>query len=98
MLHIAIIASSKDPAGINIRSNLIELFDFKKVNEICFKLGVFSKKFFKKIEKIRNLRNKIHIQGLSNLDRSYTKKELEFISSIMNDLLGKLNIKNNGTT
>src|SRR3989344_4449063 len=33
MLHIAIISSSKDPAGVNIRDNLTELFDFKKTNE-----------------------------------------------------------------
>ena len=33
MQQIAIISSSKDLAGINIRNNLIELFDFEKVNE-----------------------------------------------------------------
>lgn len=65
--------------------------DFKKVNEICLALKIFSKKLFNKIEKVRKLRNKIHIQGLDNLDRSYTKSELEFISSVMNELLGKIN-------
>ena len=34
MQHIAIISSSKDPAGINIRNNLIEVFNFEKLNEI----------------------------------------------------------------
>ena len=33
MEEIAIISSSKDTAGINIRNNLIELFDFEKLNE-----------------------------------------------------------------
>jgi D-aminoacyl-tRNA deacylase len=32
-MRTAIIASSKDTAGINIRNNLIELFDFKKSDE-----------------------------------------------------------------
>ena len=32
-MQIAIIASSKDPAGVNIRNNLLELFDFNKTNE-----------------------------------------------------------------
>lgn len=32
-MNIAIIASSKDPAGINIKNNLIELFDFQKTDE-----------------------------------------------------------------
>ena len=64
--------------------------DFKKVNEVCLALGLFSKGLFNKIEKIRHLRNKIHIQGLENLDRSYTKHELEFIGSVMNELLNKV--------
>ena len=33
MERIAIIASFKDPAGINIRNNLLELFDFEKIDE-----------------------------------------------------------------
>jgi len=33
MEHIAIISSSKDPAGVNIRNNLIELSGFQKINE-----------------------------------------------------------------
>ena len=33
MTDFAIISSSKDPAGINIRNNLIEMFDFEKTNE-----------------------------------------------------------------
>lgn len=64
--------------------------DFKKVNEVNFALKTFSKKLFNKIEKVRKLRNKIHIQGLDNLDRSYTKQELESISSVMNELLSKI--------
>ena len=67
--------------------------DFKKVNEVCFALKIFPKKFFNKIERVRKLRNKIHIQGLNNLDRSYKKNELEFISSVMNELLGRINQK-----
>ncbi len=66
--------------------------DFKKVNEICLKLNIFSHEFFEKIEKIRELRNKVHIQGLNHVDRSYTKRELEVISSVIDDLLVKLYI------
>src|SRR3989338_4992673 len=32
-MNIAIVSSSKDPAGISIRNSLIKLFDFKKANE-----------------------------------------------------------------
>jgi hypothetical protein len=75
---------------IQPRFKLTKQTDFKKVNEICFTLKIFSKKFFRKIERVRKLRNKIHIQGLENIDRSYRKKELEFISSVMNELLSKI--------
>jgi len=74
------------------RFELLKHTDFKKVNEVCLKLNLFTKKFFNKIERIRKLRNKIHIQGLDNIDRSYTKKQLEYISSVMNELLGKINL------
>ncbi|MDP4011780.1 MAG: hypothetical protein Q8P72_06165 [Candidatus Roizmanbacteria bacterium] len=66
--------------------------DFKKINEVCYKLNLFSDKFFEDIEKIRTLRNKIHIQGLEYVDRSYTKRELEFISSMIPLLLGKFGL------
>ena len=33
MKEVAVISSSKDPAGINIRDNLIELFNFEEINE-----------------------------------------------------------------
>ena len=48
--------TSKDGLRLSIcerkqpRFELRRTTDFKKVNEICFKLGVFSKKFFKKIK------------------------------------------------
>lgn len=67
--------------------NLNQQTDFKKVNEVCLKLSLYHKKLFRKIEKIRILRNKIHIQGLKNIDRSYRKQELEFVSSAIDDLL-----------
>jgi hypothetical protein len=64
--------------------------DFIKVNKICLDLKIFTRQFFDKIEKVRKLRNKIHIQCLSCLGRSYTKQELEFVSSIMDKLLAKI--------
>ncbi|MEK6892193.1 MAG: D-aminoacyl-tRNA deacylase [Nanoarchaeota archaeon] len=48
MKKIAIIASSKDHAGVNIRNNLLELFDFRKLNDKFDDNGVFQ------CEKIHN--------------------------------------------
>ena len=64
MQQIAIIASSKDPAGINIRNNLIELFEFDKLNEIFDKNDVFQ------YEKIPNKLIKLY---LTNDDLIYSE-------------------------
>ena len=44
MQNIAIITSLKDPAGINIRNNLIELFNFKETKEKIDNNRIFSYK------------------------------------------------------
>ena len=75
---------------IKPRFELDKHTDFKRVNEVCLNLKLFSEKLFEKIEKVRKLRNRIHIQGLSNIDRSYTKKELEFVGSVMDELMDVL--------
>ncbi len=77
---------------IQQRFQLKKHTDFKKVNEICKKLNIFSQSFYEKVEKIRELRNKVHIQGLDRTDRSYTKRELELISFVMDELWGKLHL------
>ncbi len=55
MQHIAIIASYKDPAGVNIRNNLIELFSFEKTNEKFDNNDVFV------YNKIQNKQIKIYL-------------------------------------
>ena len=47
MTAFAIIASSKDPAGINIKDNLLELFDFEKIDEKFDDNGVYQNKNIK---------------------------------------------------
>ncbi len=59
MQKIAIIASSKDPAGINIRNQLIELFNFEKINEKFENNEIFQ---------YENIKNKIIKLYLTNQD------------------------------
>ena len=54
-MNLAIISSSKDPAGINIRNNLIELFDFKKLNVKFDGNNVFE------FDKIKNKNIKLYL-------------------------------------
>lgn len=55
MHQIAIIASSKDPAGVNIRNNLIESFGFEKADEKFYNNDVLS------YGKIRNKAIKLYL-------------------------------------
>lgn len=65
--------------------------DLYRTNKICFDLGLYPKTIYEKVEKIRKLRKKLHIQGLEQVDRSYTTKELDLIGSVINYLIGKVN-------
>lgn len=63
---------------------------FKRVNEMCQKIGIFSVSEFEKIEWLRKeMRNKIHLQGLSDIERSWTKKDLDRVSSVIVFLVDK---------
>lgn len=66
--------------------------DFARVNKVCLDLGIFSEQFFRKIERVRDLRNRIHLQGLDQVDRSYTKRQLMSVSYVLNKLLDKLTL------
>lgn len=61
--------------------------DFGRMNTACHQHGIFNKRIFNKVDKIRKTRNKIHLQGVDHVDRSYTKRDLDGISSTMNELL-----------
>jgi hypothetical protein len=58
---------------------------------VCLKKGLFTKRLFNKVEAVRAIRNKIHIQGLEYVDRSYTQHDVERIAMIADELLNKLN-------
>lgn len=64
--------------------------DFIRANEMCRDLGIFSNAFYKKMERVRTTRNRIHLQSLSSADRSYNKKQLDSISNVVNKLIDKV--------
>lgn len=65
--------------------------EFVLLNKACFTQGVFQKRLFNKVETVRKMRNKIHIQGLKFIDRRYTEGEVKRISTIIDELLVALN-------
>lgn len=61
--------------------------DFAILNLACLRENLLSPRLFKEIESIRTVRNKIHIQGLDYIDRSYTKNKVGKLSEVMDNLL-----------
>jgi hypothetical protein len=67
----------------------IPLSDETKFNDLIdysHRFGIISKKEKKEIDKVRRLRNKIHIQSINDNDRGYTKKKLDQIFNVINFL------------
>ena len=60
----------------------LQKLNFVEINRKCKDLGFFDEILFKEIEKVRELRNRLHIWGLKNIDKEYTKRDLEFVFSI----------------
>ena len=78
-MNIAIISSSKDSAGINIRNSLIELFNFEKTNEKFDSNDVFQ------FTKIRNKTIKLYttnqdLISAENIDKKIDADVLVFAS------------------
>lgn len=61
--------------------------DFFTLNNIGNKYNIFNKNLFKKLESIRKKRNNIHIQSLNKKDHRYSKKDVEYASSVLPNLI-----------
>lgn len=57
----------------------LDRLDFLRITDICQKYKIIkSKKIREDIDKVRVLRNRMHIGGLTELEKEYSKSELEF--------------------
>lgn len=64
--------------------------EFAKVNSICLKLKLFSEPFYQKIDTVRIMRNKIHLQSLERVETSWSRKDFNRMSSVMLKLVDKV--------
>lgn len=57
--------------------------DFLRVTDLCQKYKIIkSKRIREDIDKVREFRNRMHIGGLSELEKEYSKSDLEFCFKI----------------
>lgn len=61
--------------------------DFFSLNNIGDKYKIFNKNLFRKLESIRKKRNNIHIQSLNKKDHRYSKRDVEYASSVLPGLI-----------
>jgi len=68
---------------ININWNI----DFNILNTFAYKTAnIYNEDIFKKIDKVRKLRNQIHLMKLEDIDRKYTKEQLDEVFEISREL------------
>jgi len=61
----------------------LDRLDFMRITDYCFNQKIISSSQLKgEIDKVRELRNKLHIGSLSTKEKEYTKEDLEFCFSI----------------
>lgn len=56
--------------------------DFSVLNNACLDHKIYGKRLYNHIDKIREIRNKIHLQGLESADTCYQKKDVERVAGI----------------
>ena len=71
----------------------IDRLDFIRITDLCYKYKIIKlKKLKEDIDLVRELRNRLHIGGLSEIDKEYTRSDLEFCFNIarqVKDLVSK---------
>ena len=60
----------------------INKLDFMRIIDYCDKYKIVTKKFSEEIHNVRELRNRLHIGGLSKVEKEYTKKDLKFVFGV----------------
>ncbi len=90
---------SKDIYKVNSEERIVlgkdviktEQFKFSRlnladINSICKTHRIITDKMFKDVDKVRELRNRLHIATLEVVEKDYTKIDLEFVFSVAREV------------
>ena len=67
---------------LEIENKKLSKLNLVEINRICKKYRIITENDFKNVEKVRDLRNRLHIGGLKKLEKGYTRNDLEFVFSV----------------
>jgi len=56
--------------------------DFVRIIDLCMKHNIINKSICEDLHKVRRLRNRLHIGGLKEVEKEYTKKDLDFVFGV----------------
>ena len=65
----------------------IEKLDFSRMITLCKNKKILKENVLKKLDEVRKMRNKIHIGGLKMVTRAYPKKDVEFTTEVLENIL-----------
>lgn len=75
------------------RQKLTNITTFKNVNKMCKELSLITPSLFDECEKVREMRNRVHLMGLSTVVRTYKKEDAEYVLSVVVKVLDVLEKK-----
>ena len=63
----------------------IEKIDFKRRIDLCELNAILKEPLIKKLHKARELRNKLHIDGIHAIRKDYSNKDIDFSQSVLDE-------------
>ncbi len=61
--------------------------DFKDLNKLCLRENIIDETLFDEVERVRKLRNKIHLFGLKFVDRQCSRSEVDQMAGIASNIV-----------
>lgn len=67
---------------VKIEPVRFEKLNLDQVNSLCKEHGLVSASLYKDVDKVRVLRNRLHIGTLKKVEGDYSKNDLEFVFGV----------------
>ena len=83
------ISASEEVVGAKRRrgKKQVSKLDFVRIIDLCVKHKIVTNQFSKELHKVRELRNRLHLGGLEEVEREYTKKDLNFVFGVVEGVI-----------
>ena len=64
----------------------LDKLDFFRIIDVCSKHKIINNSLKNKLNKVRTLRNRLHVGGLVEIEKEYKKSDLEFVFSVAKEI------------